>query len=316
MHNRDTTMKGTTMTIAVKRMALASCTLLLAALLAGCNSGASEKTVVVPEGESTPTITVTASSEVKVVPDKAEIGLSVVTQAATAEATQDANATSVNAVIDALKGLGVDEKSVQTTNTWLNPRYDYSETYHGESASTAVEAEPAAEPLEGEQSSEATAESTTAGASDAASDTEVMPMADTASAESSETNIVGYEMTTRLSVTDLDIDRVGEVVSACIAAGANSTDGIQYYSSEYDAKYAEALAAAVEDAHAKAEVLAKAGGVNLGGVYSMTEGYQDMSYRYNADGAMAMESAADASMKVMPGQIDVNASVTVSYEVS
>ena len=130
------------------------------------------------------------------------------------------------------------------------------------------------------------------------------------------TNIVGYEMTTNLSVKDLDIDQVGEVLQACVAAGANNTDGIQYYSSEYDAKYTEVLAAAVEAARAKAEVLANASGTKLGTVYSVTEGYQNTAYRYdNGLAGAAMEAASNEALKVSPGEIEVSASVTVAYEI-
>lgn len=129
-------------------------------------------------------------------------------------------------------------------------------------------------------------------------------------------SIEGYEMTTRLSVSDLDIDKVGDVLQACVAAGANGTDGIQYYASDYDAKYQEALATAVDEARVKAEALAKAGNVKLGGVYAMTEGYQNTTYRYAKEGATATASSEDVAMGIMPGEVSVEASVTVSFEIS
>ena len=262
------------------RLITLSLAAVLALALVGCAAG--ERTVVVPEGGAAPTITVSATSEVKVVPDKAEIGVAVITQAQTAAETQEQNAAGINAVIDALKALGIDEKSIQTAYTYLNPRYDYSSpVYYG----AAVPDEMATEGPE------------------------------MATDSSSDTNIVGYEMTTNLSIKDLNIDQVSEVLQACVAAGANNTNGVQYYSSEYDAKYAEALAAAVEAARAKAEVLAKASGAQLGAVYSVTEGYQNMAYRY--DSGMAMEAASnDSAMKVMPGEVNVSANVTVSYEIA
>ena len=283
--------------------------------LAGCTTGAAERTVVVSDKDAAPTITVTAESEVSVVPDKAEVGIAVTTQATSAEETQRKNTELMNAVIDALKGLGIDEKSIQTTDTYLNPRYDYSVV---EPYATIAPAEPAADGQNAasglaaadDEETEAAAPATTGSASTASE-----PVTDIAPAAASDgTNIVGYEMTTRLAVRDLNIDQVGEALSTCVAAGANNTDGIRYYSSEYDAKYAEALAAAVDAARAKADVLAKAGGVSLGNVYSMVEGYQNTAYRYDT-GATMEAMASDAAMKVMPGEVDVTASVTVSYEV-
>lgn len=258
--------------------------LVFAGLLTGCASNAASGGVATGEGAqdaqntqaALPSITVNATSEISVVPDKAQIGVAVTTQAATAQATQEQNAADVNAVTEALAALGIAETSIQTTDTWLSPRYDYNNVIIYDNTDLAME--------------------------DGADEDE-------------STNIVGYEMTTRLSVKDLDIDQVGEVLQACVAAGATNNDGIQYYSSEYDAKYAEALAAAVQDAREKAEVLAQAAGVNLGGVANITEGYQNTAYRY--DSGITMEAAADeaSSMKVSPGEIDISASVTIAYEI-
>lgn len=266
-----------------KNLIVASVALTAACVMALSGCAAGERTVVVSDAAAAPTITVSAESAIQVVPDKAEIGVAVTTQAATAAETQEQNEADVNAVIEALKEQGVAETSIQTSYTNLNPRYDYSTPVYYGAAMEDVSTEDA-ETFEGAEDSE------------------------------DSTNIVGYEMTTRLAVSDLDIDQVGAVLQACVAAGANNTDGIQYYSSEYDAKYEEALAAAVEAAHAKAEVLAKASGVQLGAVYSVTEGYQNRAVRY--DNTYAMEAASDGAMKVMPGEVDVSASVTVAYEIA
>ena len=215
--------------------------------------------------EQRPTITVNATSEVKAVPDKAEIGVAVVTQAATAEEAQSANASGVDAVIAALRELGIVEKSIQTTDTYLSPRYDYSSSTFG----------------------------------------------------SADTNIVGYEMTTRLSVTDLAIDQVGGVLQAAVAAGATNTDGIRYYASDYDAKYQQALKEAVAAAREKGQALAEAAGVSLGGVFHIEEGYQNMAYRYESADSLAMGTAEDAgASKVMPGEVSITAQVTVTYEIA
>lgn len=232
--------------------------------LAGC--GCSSQ-VVVADGATGAGITVSASSDVSVVPDKASFTVSVTNDGATAEAVQADNAKKVNAVTKALLGVGVGEKSIQTTNSYLNPRYDYSD--------------------------------------------EVVYMDD-----SENSGIIGYEMTTDLEISDVDIDRVGAVIQACVEAGANGTNGIRYYSSDYDARYQEALEQSMTEARAKAAVLAKAGGVELGSVVSVSEGYQDQYYRYDDGNALMAEGAADsAEMKVMPGEVKVTANVTVTYAI-
>ena len=70
-------------------------------------------------------ITVTASAEVSVVPDKAEITVGVRTEQKEARAAQDENTKIVNQVIALLKERGVDDKSIRTSGYNMYPRYDY-----------------------------------------------------------------------------------------------------------------------------------------------------------------------------------------------
>ena len=60
-------------------------------------------------------ITVTGREEVKVVPDMAQIEYAVYTREDTAAACQEKNANDLNAAIETLKGLGVEEASIQTS---------------------------------------------------------------------------------------------------------------------------------------------------------------------------------------------------------
>ena len=90
-------------------------------------------------------------------------------------------------------------------------------------------------------------------------------------------------------------------------------------SSDYDNAYQEALKKAVEEAKKKAEILAGAAGKRLGDPASITEGYQDTSARYRdanmymEKAAMAEEAEMDMGMGVMPGELEIRASVTVTY---
>lgn len=72
------------------------------------------------------TITVNASSEVQVVPDKADFGIEVMAQGDTAEKTQAASEAPVKAVLKALRDGGVDDKAIQTTYVNLAPEYDWN----------------------------------------------------------------------------------------------------------------------------------------------------------------------------------------------
>lgn len=90
-------------------------------------------------------------------------------------------------------------------------------------------------------------------------------------------------------------------------AGVNGIESVDYFSSNYDAAYQEALKKAVAAAQTKAETIAQAGGRTLSGILHVEEqGYNPAARYSNSDtltyGAGAkMESAAD--MAVMPGQL-------------
>ena len=253
-----------------KATAAVACAAALALSLAGCSSGGTEAS------PTTGGITVSASSETKVVPDKARISVSIVSEAKTAEECQTENAESVNAVVEALQALEVSDESIQTTYSDLSPRYGSRVT-------------------DGDDDED-----------DGSYDEWV---------------ITGYEMTTSLSISDLEIDNVGTVIQACVAAGANEADGVQYYASDYDEAYNEALTQALETARGKAESIAQATGVGLGKVTDVSEGYQDTSLRYvdSYNAMAAAEEAADSAgvaAKTMPGQVSISAEVTVTYAIS
>jgi len=75
---------------------------------------------------TTPQIVATAHGEVKVVPDRANIQISVQTRAATAAAAASENARKQKAVIDALRALGIDSKDIATSgyNVYPEQRYE------------------------------------------------------------------------------------------------------------------------------------------------------------------------------------------------
>lgn len=71
-------------------------------------------------------ITVEGEGSAYVVPDTATINLGVTTDAETSEAAVEENTTKMNAVIEAIKALGVPEEKIQTTGYYLNPQYDWT----------------------------------------------------------------------------------------------------------------------------------------------------------------------------------------------
>ena len=71
-------------------------------------------------------ITITASGTVNAQPDQASVSIGVVSTARTAKAALAANSASMRPVIDALKGAGIEDKDIATSNFNLQPAYDYT----------------------------------------------------------------------------------------------------------------------------------------------------------------------------------------------
>jgi uncharacterized protein YggE len=71
------------------------------------------------------TVTVSSSGVVSVAPDVADVVIGVMAQKTTVAEAQSAAATSMTAVIAAVKKTGVDAKDIVTVNISLNPVYDY-----------------------------------------------------------------------------------------------------------------------------------------------------------------------------------------------
>lgn len=133
--------------------------------------------------------------------------------------------------------------------------------------------------------------------------------------------LVGYEMSTQITVTDVPIEEVGTLLSQTVEAGANEIQNVTYFSSTYDAVYEEALAKAVDLAERKAEALAHAGGYQVTGILNIVEQADGQYGRYVESGISrnskfgAMEEAAMAAdMAVMPGEMQVTADISVEFE--
>ena len=124
--------------------------------------------------------------------------------------------------------------------------------------------------------------------------------------------ITGYHATNRVSVRVDDVDRIGAVVDAAIAAGANRVQGIHFEIGDPEAAYHEALELAVAKARREAEVVARAMGATLGpAIRVSTGGFRLPMMEGPRMETMAMR-AADPT-PVEPGELEVNASVQITY---
>lgn len=116
--------KTSTLSIGIAALILSS------ALLTGCGTpeipAISENSQrITSDSSAFNTITVSASGKVTAIPDMAEITFSVQTEDKDVKTAQDNNSKEAQKVVDKLKELGVEEKSIKTSNYDIYPQYDY-----------------------------------------------------------------------------------------------------------------------------------------------------------------------------------------------
>ena len=106
------------------------------------------------------------------------------------------------------------------------------------------------------------------------------------------------------------IEDAGGLVDAAVHAGANTVSGPSLDVSGRDALYRRALGKAVEDARAKAQALADAGGFGVGQVSSVAE------QSANAPGPVFQAAVAKSdATPIEPGTQDVSADVVVTFRI-
>ena len=128
--------------------------------------------------------------------------------------------------------------------------------------------------------------------------------------------LTGYTATTMLTVKNLDVKDVGELLEKAGEAGVNQVNGISFDYTETEAAYDKALDAAMDRAQEKAEKLAAREGCRLGKILSVSEGDSNGSAAYTGAREYKESAAADGGMNVMPGESDVTATVTITYQLA
>ena len=121
--------------------------------------------------------------------------------------------------------------------------------------------------------------------------------------------VTGYVAQNTVSARS-KIAGAGKLIDAAAAAGANTIDGPSLDLSDRDALYRGALAKALDDARAKAEALAQAGGFGIGPVVSVSEQSEQPQPVF-----ARAASVAQSATPVEPGTQDVTADVQVSFAI-
>lgn len=125
--------------------------------------------------------------------------------------------------------------------------------------------------------------------------------------------IASYSASNVVSVLVTNLSQIGPIIDAGLRAGSNQVEGIQFRVKDDLPVREQALKQAVTEARRKAEAMADALGVRLGFVQEVTEGGSSIMPKGEGGGGFVMMAREATPTPVSPGQLEVNASVTVKY---
>ena len=123
--------------------------------------------------------------------------------------------------------------------------------------------------------------------------------------------LTGYTASNSIQVTTLDLSTIGSLIDTANQAGANSVGGITFGLQNPDPVKQQALTQAAKQARAHADALAAGLGGKTGPVVSAVEG---STYTPIFAGGVAAGAAAPVPTPVQTGQVNVTASVTITFQ--
>ena len=126
--------------------------------------------------------------------------------------------------------------------------------------------------------------------------------------------ISGYRVTNSVTARVRELGKVGAVIDRAVTLGVNQGGDIVFGNADPKPSLAQARKLAVEDARARAEVLAEAAGVSLGSVLEIREGGGFQPPRPYDGRMMRMEAASDA-VPIQAGENTYRVDVEVTFSI-
>ena len=235
--------------------------------------------------DAMPTISVTGTAEIQVVPDEAELTFSIESREEQLDATVADNDQKIKAVTEFLKQSKVDPKYIRTQVINIRPIFAESgpKQFKGQIAQQSI-------PMP------------RANAANPAPTPERKPSL----------KPIGYTARRQLSVTIRDLDAFETIYQGLIERGVNDVSGFQFRTTELRKHKDEARIKAVRAAREKAQAMAKELGATLAAVQTITE---DSGYRYPnfASNSMSIATGDESTSTIAAGMIEITATVRIVF---
>ncbi len=122
---------------------------------------------------------------------------------------------------------------------------------------------------------------------------------------------IGQRVSRHIAITLHNLNRYADLIGALVRAGVTSFSTTMDRS-DFDALRRQALAQAVDDAHARAAALAEAAGASLGAVYSISETGALVRPQPVVFMGKSLSASADGA-EYPPGTLSISADVSAVY---
>lgn len=128
--------------------------------------------------------------------------------------------------------------------------------------------------------------------------------------------IIGYLMSNTVTVDVRNLEKIGRVIEDVLAAGVNHFQGLHWALRDEQPARLNALKSAAARAHEKAAALSETLGVKLVRVLSVNEGGHVVRPAPHMGRSMMAMDAGGGEPPISPGEMKVEATVTLVYEIA
>jgi uncharacterized protein YggE len=132
--------------------------------------------------------------------------------------------------------------------------------------------------------------------------------------ENQNPTIIGYQASNTVNLKVRDVAKLGKVLDALVASGANQVNGPSFEIDQPEPVYDEARRAALDKAQARAQMYAKTLGMRVRRIVSISEGGGFHPPVPMPMMAMARDSKMESQTAVSPGETTLNANLDVVFE--
>lgn len=229
------------------------------------------------------TITVTGTGEVFSIPDTGSFSFTVTEEAKTLKEAQEKSSKKTNAILAALKDMGIEDKDVKTAGYYSGPKYEWRQASCPTSSASYDMGMPVYCPP-------------------------------------GKSVLTGYEVNQTISVKVRDTEKAGDALVKVGELGATNISGLDFVVDDLEAVKAEAREIAIKNAKEKAKKLSKALDIKLVKIvsYNDSSDYPGPMY-YAMDSMSSVKGAGEVRATVTPevpmGENKTVANVSITYEV-